>query len=110
MAKAFIHWAGDPSVGIWGGSFEIDFYSPIDDIADHFEGGRDELRQELATFFGERIIGERVGVQFDDECADCQSLMCKVDGDEDKCSNTGCISNVEVEEVVLGILGKEGQC
>lgn len=90
--KIYITDRGDTSVGIPDGLITIDWPS-LD-----FEGmarERSDFRYALKEFFNEWSYGNRVLVQFEDECPDCgHALSSGVSGPNlSFCSNKNCITH-----------------
>ncbi len=79
---------GDPSVGLMGGSYEID----LGDWAPEDEHHRQTVREavnELHT----ALWGEAGNVYFSDECTDCAQPMEGIQGDKLVCVNKGCVNS-----------------
>jgi len=80
--KIFITTQGDSSVGIYPATATVNL--PFD-VTDDTE--REDIRKRLTETFAE-IMDDKVKVEFEDECADCGSLL-----KDNKCYNGNCISN-----------------
>ena len=76
--KALIYAHGDPSVGMFGFSLEMNIkgFDMKDDIITDRENGREEFRKSITEFFTTWLDYGRVDVHFSDECPDCFKTNC----------------------------------
>jgi hypothetical protein len=91
--KIFIHTSGDSSVGLSGCTGTIDFPSIPDNIEAHFCQEREETRKVIAECF-EKLLEEKCGILFDDECPDCGSKEYK----NNECKYKSCPQNIPEED------------
>lgn len=65
--KAQIYYFGDPSVGIWSGTFEME----VPDLSCYDEKEREVMRKDIEKFYTQ-WLDEKVIIWFDDECSECR--------------------------------------
>lgn len=94
--KIYITQPGDPSVGIWESTAVLELpYTSVEDAIQWRDADRNTLRQELKTFFGDNIFGDKCHVLFEDECPDCNAMRRE---DMPGCPNEHCPTNMMENE------------
>ena len=83
--KAYITFPGDPSVGIFGWTYEIE--TPIFDKNE--KENRNGFLKDLVALYENWDDWKASGAWFSDECGDCRTIK----KPNESCSNKNCVSH-----------------